>query len=80
MITGISQVAVGDLVYCKDSLPEESAVIDSLEIENDATDAFLSDASSVSQPEGKLPVVKVSNICLFSCESNAYILLVSLPS
>lgn len=77
MITGISQVVVGDLVYCKDSLPEESTVIDSLEIESDAADAFLSDASSELQPEEKLPVVKVGNICLISCKSNAHILLVA---
>ncbi|KAJ4761864.1 Pseudouridylate synthase 7-like protein [Rhynchospora pubera] len=56
---GISQVVVGDLVYCKDSLPEEGTVIDSSEIESDAADAFLLDASSESQPEEKLPVVKV---------------------
>lgn len=62
MIAGMSQVVVGDLVYCKDSLPEETTVIDSLETESDgvdAADAFLADASSEIQPEEKLPVVKV---------------------
>ncbi|KAF3327559.1 multisubstrate pseudouridine synthase 7 isoform X1 [Carex littledalei] len=56
---GMSQVVVGDLVYCKDSLPEETTVIDSLETESDGADAFLADASSELQPEEKLPVVKV---------------------
>lgn len=61
-MAGMSQVVVGDLVYCKDSLPEETTVIDSLETENDGADvadAFLADASSELQPEEKLPVVKV---------------------
>lgn len=77
MIAGMSQVVVGDLVYCKDSLPEETTVIDSLETESDGAD--VADASSELQPEEKLPVVKVGNICLISCDLNAHIWLVALP-
>ncbi|KAJ3696119.1 hypothetical protein LUZ60_001496 [Juncus effusus] len=57
---GINQVVVGDLVYSKDSCPDESTIIDSLDSEDNVNDdAFVSDESAETIPDEKIPVVKV---------------------
>nr|CAD1828049.1 unnamed protein product [Ananas comosus var. bracteatus] len=55
---GVSQVALGDLVYCKDSSPVDMVKVDSSETEDDLNDGSLLEESGEEIPDEKVQFVK----------------------
>jgi len=61
--TGISQVVEGDLVYNKESPPEESTSVDIAETDDGHTNSSEIDLCSEAQPEETIQSVKVCYRC-----------------
>ena len=61
--TGISQVVEGDLVYNKESPPEESTSVDIAETDDGHTNSSEIDLCSEAQPEETIQSVKVCYGC-----------------